>query len=72
MKDNLIKYAVLYKRKIWIPSDTIFMKPLTYEPNFDNNHIITFGKEIMRISGCGISDKIIAVKENIMKLFRKC
>lgn len=62
MKDNLIKYAILYKHGgVWIPSDTIFMKPLTYEPNFDNNHIITFSRNNENYMDAGISDKIIAV-----------
>tara|TARA_B100000902_G_C27276163_1_gene898983 strand:- start:1280 stop:1840 length:561 start_codon:yes stop_codon:yes gene_type:complete len=66
MKYNFIKYAILYKYGgIWIPKDTIMLRPLSYSINFDCKYITTFGSNNNNyVDNKGVSDNIIAVPKN--------
>lgn len=62
---NFIKYAILYKYGgIWIPSDTLMLKPLSNTDYINSNHIVTFGYNNMQsIDNKGYSDIIIGCKQ---------
>lgn len=62
MATNFIKYAVLYKYGgIWIPKDTILLKPISYNMSNTNDYLCTFGiNNLNFVDNKGQSDKILA------------
>ena len=62
MATNFIKYAVLYKYGgIWIPKDTILLKPIYYNMSNTSNYLCTFGiNNLTLVDNKGQSDKILA------------
>tara|TARA_B100001093_G_C26842309_1_gene1021112 strand:- start:1334 stop:2326 length:993 start_codon:yes stop_codon:yes gene_type:complete len=66
MRYNCIKYAILHKYGgIWIPKDTVMLKPISYHGNLNPNYITTFSiNNNNYIDNAGISDHIIAAPKN--------
>lgn len=66
MRYNFIKYAILSEYGgIWIPKDTIMLRPISYHGNLNSNYITTFSiNNTNYIDNPGISDNIIAAPKH--------
>ena len=66
MATNFIKYATLYKYGgIWVPKDTILLKPIYYNIANHTDYVTTFGSNNLNlIDNKGVTDNMLAVSAN--------